>query len=189
MEAHLLRESGACCHQSCAQSIQDQLRKKYFVQNHADFEIPAFTAERIFQAISAMPDNTPVLDGFATSDLQCCSFSAAHWLGALYNTIEQGASWAETLKYNRTAFLGKGGDPLSPLDYRGLTMLSKVWRLYGSIRHQDLKEWASTWASDDMFAGTFSPIGAEDAWWLTALLVEKLNKSATECPTQRRLRL
>ena len=53
-------------------------------------------------------------------------------------------------------------------------MLSKIWRLYGSIRHKDLQDWAATWATDEIFAGIFSPVGAEDAWWLTALLVERL---------------
>ena len=73
-----------------------------------------------------MPENTLGLDGFSTTDLQCCSYLACSWLASMLNAIEKGAGWPDALKQNRTACLGKDGDPLCPLNYRGLTMLSKT---------------------------------------------------------------
>ena len=64
------------------------------------------------------------------------------------------------------------GDPLDPLDYRKLSILSKVYRLHMSIRLKDLAPWVSTWTLPELFAGTCAPNGAEDAWFETALIME-----------------
>ena len=66
----------------------------------------------------------------------------------------------------------QGGDPLDPLDYRKLSILSEVYRLHMSIRLKDLAPWVSTWTLPELFAGTCSPNGAEDAWFETALIME-----------------
>ena len=58
---------------------------------------------------------------------------------------------------------------LDPLDYRGLAILSKLYRLYFTIRLTDLRPWISTWEDPELYAGTTAATGAEDAWYLTAL--------------------
>ena len=65
-----------------------------------------------------------------------------------------------------------GGDPLDPLDYRKFSILSKVYRLCMALRLKDLAPWVSTWAVPELFAGTCSPNGAEDAWYETAFIIE-----------------
>ena len=74
-----------------------------------------------------------------------------------------------------TAWLDKtdGGSPsLDPLDYRGLAILSKLYRLYFAIRLSDLRPWISGWECPEPFAGTNASTGAEDAWYKTVLELE-----------------
>ena len=72
----------------------------------------------------------------------------------------------------RTTFLSKGDDDLSPTGYRGLAILAKIYRLYASIRLRHLAPWIQSWQDEDLFAGTTSANGAEDAWYTTALRIE-----------------
>ena len=58
---------------------------------------------------------------------------------------------------------------LDPLDYRGLAILPKVYRLYFSIRLRDLHSWIKSSECEELFAGTSAATGAEDAWYPTRL--------------------
>ena len=66
----------------------------------------------------------------------------------------------------------RGGDDFNPLDYRKLSILSKCYRIFMSIRLRDLCPWVDSWAMDCIFAGTFAPSDAENAWYETALEIE-----------------
>ena len=58
---------------------------------------------------------------------------------------------------------------MDPLDYRGLAILSKIYRLYFAIRLVDLRPWIAGWEDPELYAGTTAATGAEDAWYLTGL--------------------
>ena len=45
--------------------------------------------------------------------------------------------------------------------------------MWAVIRLRHTKRWINSWASDDLFAGTGEPVGAEDAWLLTGIVVEE----------------
>ena len=110
-----------------------------------------------------MPANTPGLDGIRKDDLSVLSPYACQCLAHLMNAIEAGCPWPKQCTVGRLAFLSKGGDPLDPLEYRKLSILSKVYRLHMSIRLKDLAPWVSTWSLPELFAGTCSAYGAADA--------------------------
>ena len=61
---------------------------------------------------------------------------------------------------------------LDPLDYRGLALLSKFYRLYTSIRLRHLAPWVKGWQAEDVFAGTTAAVGAEDAWYHASCVYE-----------------
>ena len=133
------------------------------------FSVPKLTAEHLKQAIDHVPDNAPGLDGVHEGDLASLSDHALQWLATLLNTIEEGAPWPDQTLIGRTAWLDKTDVPepsTDPLDYRGLAILSKVYRLYGVIRLRHLHPWINTWEYEELFAGTTAPSGAEDAWYL-----------------------
>ena len=93
----------------------------------------------------------------------------------LYQAIERRADWPKQTLSARTAWLDKteGALPsLNPLDYRGLAILSKVYRLYFAIRLKDLKPWIQGCKCEEQIAGTEAATGAEDAWYSAALDLE-----------------
>ena len=51
------------------------------------------------------------------------------------DATEEDAAFPKALKLNRIAYLEKDSVPLCPLNFRRLTMLGKVWRLYASERY------------------------------------------------------
>ena len=53
--------------------------------------------------------------------------------------------------------------------YRGLAILSKVYRLYAAIRLRHLQPWVKNWEHEELFAGTSAASGAEDAWFLLGI--------------------
>ena len=140
-----------------------------------EFKVGKLTAQDLRQGIQASPDNAPGLDGVLASDLKVLSDKALHWLASMYAAIENGASWPGQTLEARTAWLDKTEGPnpsLDPLEYRGLAILSKVYRLYGAIKLGHLQEWVKQWEKHELFAGTSPPTGAEDAWYLLGLDLE-----------------
>ena len=100
------------------------------------------------------------------------SCQGAKLLSELFAAIEGGAKAPGVLTLARTAFLSKGEDDLCPIGYRGLAILSKVYRLYACIRLRHLAPWINGWEREDLFAGITAACGAEDAWFLAALRIE-----------------
>ena len=90
----------------------------------------------------------------------------------LLNGIEEGVSWPSGLLHGKASFLLKS-DTLSadPLKYHILLLLPTLYRRWGSTRLKQLKPWIDTWTLEGMYAGIPGQ-GAEDAWWLTSLIME-----------------
>ena len=90
----------------------------------------------------------------------------------MYKAIEAGVKWPDQVLIGRTAWLDKTEGAqcsLDPLDYRGLAILSNIYRLYFAIRLGDIRPWIATWEDPELYAGTTAATGAEDAWYFTAL--------------------
>ena len=97
-----------------------------------------------------MPDNTPGLDGIVKGDLLLLSTEALEWLAKFYTAIEQGAKLPEASCAARMAFLSKGEDDLDPKGFRGLSILSCVYRIWGVATLQRLQGWITTWEKDGL---------------------------------------
>jgi hypothetical protein len=91
----------------------------------------------------------------------------------LLTSIEEGAPWPSDLMQAKGVFLAKDlKDQDDPLKFRTLLILPLLYRRWAKTRLFDLKPWIQEWKCKDMFAGTGNE-GAEDAWYLTALQLEK----------------
>ena len=137
--------------------------------------IPQLTTQHLKEGIYHMPDNAAGLDGVQKGDLTILSDAALEWIVAMLRAIELGAPWPDQTLAGRTAWLDKTEGPTpstNPLDYRGLAILSKVYRLYGVVRLRHLHPWIKTWEYEELFAVTTAPCGAEDAWYLMGIDLE-----------------
>ena len=141
-----------------------------------EFSVPTLDAHTLREGIQECKDNAAGLDGVLASDLKLLSSKALEWLASMLNSIEQGAEWPKQTLAGRTAWLDKTDGPepsLDPLEYRGLAILSKVYRLYAAIRLRHLQPWVQNWEKEELFAGTSAATGAEDAWYLLGLECEE----------------
>ena len=112
------------------------------------------------------------MDGWSPADWACLPEEPFHFLAAMYDTIEDGASWPADVLHARAAYLAKSDEPsLEPLDYRILLIFVLLYRRYCMVRLINLRPWVLKWQMPEMFAGV-PGVGAEDAWWLTAILLE-----------------
>ena len=97
---------------------------------------------------------------------------ALDWLAKLFMAVEGGASWPQCSNVARIAFISKGEHDLDPKGFRGLSILSVCYRLWGVATLQRLQGWIASWEVDSLFAGTSKPVGAEDAWYLFSAQLE-----------------
>ena len=101
------------------------------------------------------------------------SDKAFQYITELLNLIENGAPWPRATTKGRLAFLAKDPDnPHDVLAHRLLSILSVLYRKWGTVRLKNLIPWAADWKVDGFFAG-FGGVGAEEAWWETALIIEE----------------
>ena len=141
-----------------------------------EFKVPILDAKSLRDGIQACIENASGLDGVQASDLQLLSNVALEWLACMLNAIEGGDAWPQQTLVGRTSWLDKTDGPepsLDPLEYRGLAILSKVYRLYAAIRLRHLQPWVKNWEHEELFAGTSAATGAEDAWFLLGLECEE----------------
>ena len=152
----------------------DTFLSKYgsYLTQQPPMPVEPITAAMLAGIIEAMPDNTPGLDGIRKGDLLLLSPFALEWLAAFYQAIEAGAAWPSVLKQARTAFLSKGEDDLDPKGFRGLAILSVCYRIWGVATLRRTTSWVQSWQTDDLYAGTTAPLGAEDAWYIVNLQFE-----------------
>ena len=68
--------------------------------------------------------------------------------------------------------MSKGEDDLDPNGYRSLAILSVCYRIWGVATLRRSSSWVQSWQTDDLFAGTTAPLGAEDAWYIVNLQFE-----------------
>lgn len=147
--------------------VQTFLQKygRFFTQQPAS-TVPPLFGQDLAEAISKMPDNTPGLDGVRKGDLLILSPLCLDIIADLLNAIEEGAAWPQPCNAVRTAFLSKEEDDLSPQGFRGLAILSKLYRMWAAIRLRHVDGWVESWSDQGLFAGCNRPVGAEDAWFL-----------------------
>ncbi len=149
------------------------------------FRMPTQTIKKLdgpqlFAILSNLDHSAGGLDGFTPEDLTLVSPHAAQLLADMLNCIEDGAAWPMQLNKGRAAFLAKDLEKLDDCtNYRILTILPIVYRVWAKARLEDLKPWVQHWKCPEMFAGVDFD-GAEDAWWQTGIKFEKaaLNNQA-----------
>lgn len=96
-------------------------------------EWPSITPEVLTALISAKKDSSACgLDGVSVHDLKCMPPSVVHNFTRLFQSAEQDGSWPSQLLVGKVACLAKVEHPSSVLDYRPITILGMLYRLWGS---------------------------------------------------------
>ena len=144
-----------------------------FLCHNPAFNMPAITAQGLYDITQHISPSASGLDNFHPEDLRLLPLQAFEWLTAMYKMIEQGESWPDDSLTIGAHLLPKDtSDATNPLAYRILLITPSIYRLWARYRLSQLDEWASLWLPDCSFAGTIG-MAAEDAWYGTALQLEK----------------
>ena len=90
----------------------------------------------------------------------------------LLNHAEATGQWPDQLRVVRTAYLAKTSmHSADPLQYRGLLVMSALYRVWGKLRLHDLRAWTEKWQDPVLHAGV-PGVGAQDAWYAVSCQVE-----------------
>eukprot|EP00969_Alexandrium_andersonii_P119546 5285378-Alexandrium_andersonii.AAC.1 len=80
--------------------------------------------------------------------------AAIVWLTSLLNHIEAGGQWPDSPRIAKCAHVAKTPElSLDALQYRGLTLLPSVYRLWGKLRLRHLRGWQESWCVPELHAG------------------------------------
>eukprot|EP00969_Alexandrium_andersonii_P184611 8156079-Alexandrium_andersonii.AAC.1 len=91
----------------------------------------------------------------------------------MLRTIETGASWPEQLLTVRCCWLAKKAwHSPDPLHYRGLLVMSALYRAWAKAKLGGLQAWISSWEDPALFSGR-AGFGAADAWHGYSMLIEE----------------
>jgi hypothetical protein len=95
-------------------------------------------------------------DGWRSKELKLLPEPLLEPLAWLFNAIEAGAPWPDTLLYAIIAMLAKKGqDPLlaGPLKQRPVSVASVLYRAYSSLRYRHLCPWMASWIHENFRGG------------------------------------
>ena len=134
--------------------------------------VDQITAEELFSCCVHAPKTAAGLDGWSPADWALLPVEAFGPIAKLLNSIESGAPWPDGVLHGKATFLSKTDIPsLDFFSYRILLILCLLYRRWGMVRLRCLRPWMNGWFVEGMFAG-FPGLGAEDAWYETALRAE-----------------
>lgn len=96
-------------------------------------------------------------------------------MATLLNTVESTGKWPKTLLHAICCLIiliPKGTEKAGPLELRPLSIMSLVYRLWGSVRTQNLLVWQERCLHNNA-RGFRKNSGTEDLYWQLAARVEK----------------
>lgn len=106
----------------------------------AELDAP-FTSEEVMRAIrSCKPRKASGLDGIP-GDVWKCATNLQNVLVTIFNAIFEGAAYPDTWREGLIVPLYKKGDPLDPNNYRGITLLSSLGKIFSSVFTKRLNNW------------------------------------------------
>ena len=147
-------------------------RYAHQIYTDATFQLEPISGPALKTACCNAKHSAAGVDAFSPEDFTYLSDATFAWLADLLNDIEAGAPWPKDLLVGKAAFLSKNlAKTEDALSYRVLLILPVLYRRWASTRLNDLRPWVRRWQLEGMFAGTES-VGAEDAWFDTALHLE-----------------
>ncbi len=158
---------------------QKKLVQDFFLKYGAlIFRAPEFVISDLttadFEAHCKQAKNTsPSLDGWENAELSLLPTAAFDLLVTFLNRVERNGRWPSNLLFAKAGFLYKARpQDAGPRDVRILLMLPTIYRRWTSARLRNLDPWVQSWATSDMY--TLPGTGAEDAWYITAIVMEHL---------------
>ena len=141
-------------------------------------QLRKISPHKLYEKLMATPDVKACgLDAWTVAELKKLPFWWWERLADMLDLIEQGATWPEPLLTGYLSFIDKGAGAAA-LDQRPLTILSLVYRLWASIRLEEINPWVRTWMH--LKCAAVEGKGPEDVWGSIASKLEAAKER--KCP-------
>ena len=137
----------------------------------APLELSPITGEQLAAAVKKQSKHTAMgADGWRATELKRLPPFLWNQLATVLNVVEATGRWPKTLLRAICCLIPK--DKAGPLELRPLSIMSSIYRMWGSIRTQDLLIWQERWLHHNA-RGFRKNSGTEDLFWQLAVRVEK----------------
>ena len=117
-------------------------------------------------------------DGFSTLDLRKLPISLLDMLALILQLIEQNGVWPQKWTLAKTLCLPKTADAKTPYDIRPVTVMAKIYRLWGHIRGKQVTSYISASIPPEI-AGVCKKISSDMIALLIASKVEDAHRLNT----------
>ncbi|GFV74002.1 retrovirus-related Pol polyprotein from type-2 retrotransposable element R2DM [Trichonephila clavipes] len=107
-----------------------------------DFLTAPFVASEVWDKLSHLSDSAPGPDGIRYSVLKNRD-PGAHLLTAVFNRVQQSASVPQAWKNSRVVLIFKKGDPLNISNWRPISLLNTMGKIFSSVLASRLSSWAN----------------------------------------------
>ena len=166
--------------QKFAQTLPDiKTFEEHFVpfMKTSPMALSPLTGPELVQTLASSKNSSPSLDGWSPQSL----IALSKWFPCLYdgladilNWIEEHSIWPTPLCKAYTALIPKDGmsDSPKPVDFRPISVLSAIYRLWAKARFNLSLEWQEQWCHKEVW-GCRKQRGAEAMCLQIALHLEK----------------
>ena len=110
------------------------------------------------------------LDGWCVADLLYLPNALLDMLAQLRTYIEYKGLWPHVLSRSFVSLIPKG-EGMLPMQWRPLSVLSQLYRVWAGVKPEECMVWQENWAHPHAY-GIWKKLGATDATALIALLIE-----------------
>ncbi|GFY40059.1 retrovirus-related Pol polyprotein from type-2 retrotransposable element R2DM, partial [Trichonephila inaurata madagascariensis] len=107
-----------------------------------DFLSAPFVASEVWDKLSHLSDSSPGPDGIRYSVLKNRD-PGAHLLTAVFNRVQQSTSVPQSWKNSRVVLIFKKGDPLNISNWRPISLLNTMGKVFSSVLASRLSSWAT----------------------------------------------
>ncbi|GFV58948.1 reverse transcriptase domain-containing protein [Trichonephila clavipes] len=101
-----------------------------------------FVASEVWDKLSHLSDSAPGPDGIRYSVLKNRD-PGAHLLTTVFNRVQQSASVPQSWKNSRVVLIFKKGDPLNISNWRPISLLNTMGKIFSSVLASRLSSWAT----------------------------------------------
>ena len=118
-----------------------------------EFHLQDIETEQLHAAFRAMGNTAAGMDAWAPAELRDIPRQATQWMAAMLNRVEKGMKWPSDITKARVAYIAKEqGSVTDPMQFRGLTIMSAIYRVWAKQRLHMLEPWVRQWAPPEACA-------------------------------------
>ena len=137
-----------------------------------EVDLAPLTGDMLYDAVQRKKPTAGSLDGWGWREFKALPVAWFDGLAAIFTLVEEEGVWPDGLLDAYVAMIPKSGGFCTPLGQRPLCVLPIAYRLWASVRLNQLEPWFESWVPRSVFSAGGGR-GSVEAWYATALDLEE----------------